>query len=385
MCRAPSSSRLKASLPQVARTVFIRGLLVVILMAVGGTGSLAQTDGTALFRTDRLSERVLLLTEISPMENIVVAVATQMGLVLVDATGSPYTAGLLRSVVEETFGRDDFAYLIQTHYHWDHAWGNSAFPEAMVVAHEGARAVVEADRTRLADILPRRRENLQELETQLLAMGDGSPERGALEERRDFQARSVRGMEGGFDIRDPDITFTDRLSLDLGDVTLDLTFFGRAHSGNDVLILIPEEEMVLTGDLFLDVGWLPLFAGQPVLDIPRWIDVLGLALDGEAEVSSVIPGHREAWSREKLDLWRGYIVDLWEGVNLTKAEGATLEDALARFPLPERFLYLRELGHTDEELNRFQRENVEAFWRQISEQGASLNAPALRLRMRQRL
>lgn len=348
------------------RTLLIQGILAAILLGAASSGALAQAGEAPLFRTQRLSEKVLLLTEISPMENIVVALATAKGLVVVDATGSPHTAGLLRGVIEEEFGRDDFAYLVQTHYHWDHAWGNAAFPEATIVAHAAAREMINRDRTLLPDILSNRRQHLREVEDELAALDQDSPERGPLELRRAFQERSVRGMEGGFDIRTPEITFTDRLELDLGDLTLHLAFFGRAHSGNDVLVQIPEEELLLTGDLFLDIGWLPLFAGLPDLDIPRWIKVLTVALDGEDPVSQVVPGHREAWSREKFELWRGYIVDLWEGVKLAKAEGGTLEEALGRFPLDERFDYLKDLDHTEEELVRFQRQNVEAFWRQLS-------------------
>jgi glyoxylase-like metal-dependent hydrolase (beta-lactamase superfamily II) len=341
-------------------------VLAVGLAAICVDGVRAQTPETPIFRMERLSERVLLLTEISPMENIIVALATEKGLVVVDATGSPVTATSLRESIEREFGRDDFAYVIQTHYHWDHAWGNVAFPGAVIIAQEGSRDLISRDRSRLADIVSNRRESLQDMEARLAGLDPNTAERANLQLRRDFSDRNLRGIEGGFDIRGADITFTDRLSLDLGDLTLELSFFGRAHSGNDILIQIPEEELLLTGDLFLDIGWLPLFAGQQVLDIPRWIEVLGQVLDGEAHVARVVPGHRETWSREKFDLWRGYIVDLWAGVNEASEEGATLEEVLARFPLGERFGYLKALGHTDEALDRFQRGNVEAFWRQLS-------------------
>ncbi|UCE08746.1 MAG: tetratricopeptide repeat protein [bacterium] len=101
------------------------------------------------------------------------------------------------------------------------------------------------------------------------------------------------------------------------------------------------------------------------LDIPRWIEVLGIVLDSDDKVKYVIPGHRKIWSREKLDMWRDYIVNLWEGVQTAKAEDLDLNKVIARFPLEEKYHYLKNLGHSDAALERFQRNNVIAFWRQL--------------------
>jgi tetratricopeptide (TPR) repeat protein len=121
----------------------------------------------------------------------------------------------------------------------------------------------------------------------------------------------------------------------------------------------------LTGDLFLDQRWVPLFAGQPRLDIDRWLAVLERTLDGPNPIDRVIPGHMDLWDAEKLDLWRDYIAYLWEGVKDAKDKGLTLEQAKPALPLPERCLYLKERGHDDERIRRFHEENIEAFWRQL--------------------
>ena len=48
-----------------------------------------------------------------------------------------------------------------------------------------------------------------------------------------------------------------------------------------------------------------------------------------------------------------------------KTSGKTIEQALERFPMGEKYYYLKDLGHTDEELKEFQERNVRAFWRQL--------------------
>jgi tetratricopeptide (TPR) repeat protein len=167
------------------------------------------------------------------------------------------------------------------------------------------------------------------------------------------------------------------MTWDLGDLTLKMYFFGRAHSGADIFILIPEEGILLTGDIFLDRNWLPLFAGQPQLDIPRWIEVLHTMLDGQDKLTKIIPGHLEFWTPEKLDLWRDYIVDNWTGLQKAKEEGLAFEAAAARLPLGEEYFYLRENGHSDARIQEFHQANLEAFWSQLVESAARLVQEAI--------
>ena len=323
-------------------------------------------------RTLKLSERVLLLTEDSPMENIIVALASQKGLVVVDTTGSPYTARLVRQRIEKEFGRSDFAYVLNTHHHWDHAWGNQVFPEAEVIGHELCLSRLAPDRSTLNQMTTSAQDRMTSLKARLDQLGAESEGASDLRRQASFQERIYTGLSTGFTPVTPHISFSDRLTLDLGDLTLKMFYFGRAHSGSDILIQVPEEGLLLTGDLFLDIGWLPLFAGTGVLDIPRWIDILSTTLDGGDEVTNVIPGHRKIWSRDKLDMWRDYIVNLWEGIKAAQSEGMDLEEIARRFPLEEKYHYLKELGHTETELSQFQRRNIEAFWRQLVPDAAAV-------------
>jgi len=343
----------------------LKSALVILLLSTCIAQTHAETEAEAPFRIQKLSDRVLLLTEISPMENIIIALNSQKGLVVVDVTGSPYTAGLVRKIVEKEFGRNDFAYVINTHYHWDHAWGNQVFNDVTIVGHDNCVEALLGDEADARNLVSRTQGIIQDLTERLQQADAKSEEAENLRADIAFRERLQKGLAEGFVSTPPSMTFTDRLTLNLGDMTLKLFYFGRAHSIADILIQIPEEELLLTGDLFLDIGWLPLFAGQPILDIPRWIDVLSTVLDGEDNVSRVIPGHRKPWSREKFELWRHYIVDLWTGVNRAKDEGLTFDQVLARFPLGPKFDYLKELGHTEERLQRYQSGNVEAFWRQL--------------------
>jgi len=325
----------------------------------------AQAKAETPVKVQRLSERVLLLMEDSPMENLVVAIATKKGIVVVDATSSPTTAALFRAAIEKEFKRNDFKYLILTHPHWDHALGCQSFPEASVIIHENGAPPLAGIGTAAERIVAGSRDRLNALNKEL-ATPNADPKRKAeIESDIAFRERIIKGLTAGFAPPPATLSFSDKMTLDMGDVSFHLHFFGRAHSGCDIFIHIPEEKILITGDIFLDKGWLPLFSGMDTLDIPRWIDVLNKLFADPAGFATVIPGHRGTWSREKLAMWKEYIETLWKGVQAAKNEKLTFAQAASRLPLAERYQYVKELGHSDEALQRFHRNNITAFWRQL--------------------
>ncbi len=337
----------------------------------------AQTDEDIPITIQRLSDRVLILSE-TVMSNNVVAVASERGIVVVDTSGLPSTAAKMRRIIEKEFGRSDFAYIINTHSNWDHSFGNQIFPDAIIIGHDNVIPGMARDK----DFVPRRIANLEQMfqkETaRLKSVPPGS------EEARNIQAylktleREIHDFKNVFVSTPPQITFDDRMVLDLGDITVKLDYFGRAHSTSDIFIHIPEEGIIMTGDLFLDQRWVPLFAGQPVLDIDRWLEVLRRALDGDDAPSKVIPAHMDIWEAEKLALWRDYIKTLWEGLKSAKEQGLPLEQAKEKFPLPEPYYYLRERGHSEERIRTFHQNNIEAFWRQLFISAADIVEDILR-------
>lgn len=333
---------------------------------------ISEVAGQSFIKVQRLSERVLVLTEESPMNNNVVAIATDKGLVVIDVTGSPYTASKMREKIVEEFGRSDFAYVIDTHHHWDHAWGNQVFADADIIAHERCPEQLLGDVQAVPRVVSSSREALADRESELSDLDPESDEAKEVKEDIEFRKRIIKGLSEGFKPTPPNIGFSDRMTLDLGNVTLKMFYFGRAHSGCDIFIMVPEEGILITGDIFLDQRWLPLFSGMNTLDIPRWIEVLGEILDGDDKLKKVIPGHKDLWSPEKLDLWRDYIVELWAFVNKTKERGYDLEHVLAQYSLKQEYYYLKDLGHDETAIQRFHERNIRSFWSQLFESAATI-------------
>jgi glyoxylase-like metal-dependent hydrolase (beta-lactamase superfamily II) len=350
------------------------GLVISLVLLVSTV--LPQAEDEIPIEVVRLSERVVVLKE-DIMGNNVTAIASKKGLIVVDTSGYPSTARKMRGIIEKEFNRTDFAFVINTHFHWDHTWGNQVFPEATIIGHADCPAMMDGDREYVVNRVQNLKRRLEEQKNKLAQADPDSREADGIRRSIRQVERDIKDHSEGFIMTPPQVTFNDRMTWDLGDLTLKMYFFGRAHSGTDIFIHIPEEGILITGDIFLDRRWLPLFAGQPELDIPKWIEVLHTVLDGPDKLTQIITGHLDLWTPEKLDLWRDYIVDLWNGLRKAKAEGLAFEAAAARLPLGEKYLYLRENGHSDARIQEFHRGNLEAFWSQLVESAARLVQDAI--------
>lgn len=332
----------------------------------------AAADEELPFEVQRLSDRVLVFKELSPWESNHVVIVSAAGLVLVDPGHTAVMGRLIREAVARELGRDRFAYVIDTHDHWGHTWGNSAFPEALVVGHESARRSMQADAANLERRAVYMRGQADLAATRLAEIDpDGDEARAARRERDHFDRLTAGLAEPGFTIQPPQLTFTDLLRLDLGDLSLELSYLGRGHSDSDITILIPEEKVLLLGCFFLEQGPLPVFGAQPVLDPDRWLTTFGAALDREPAIEHVVLGQHTVWPRERLAEMRDYIAWLWPAIQKLDAEGVGLDAAIARLPLDGHLTRLRQAGVSEEELARFHRTEVTALSRQVKESAAA--------------
>jgi glyoxylase-like metal-dependent hydrolase (beta-lactamase superfamily II) len=76
-----------------------------------------------------------------------VALAPQKGIVVIETSLIRSYDARIRQVIEKEFGRKDFKYLINTHYHHDHTCGNQIYSDATIVAHKNLLAGMREELT----------------------------------------------------------------------------------------------------------------------------------------------------------------------------------------------------------------------------------------------
>lgn len=204
-------------------------------------------------------------------------------------------------------------YLVNTHWHFDHTLGNAtyadAFPGLAIIAHRETRNQIRGYNPGWFERYPLRRARI----LTLLETGkrrDGTPLTD--DDRRALQAElagrdPVQAEFQALVDRAPGLTFTDELAVDLGGREVRLLHLGRGNTAGDIVVFLPKERIVATGDL-LDHP-IPYVGGGYPFDQVKTLTRLA-----ELDAGILVPGHgdvlRGEYARDFLRLFRDFLAQV---------------------------------------------------------------------------
>ncbi len=286
----------------------------------------------------RVSERVLLVWEYDYFQATnMVTLATPEGLVVIDTSVSRNQTRRLRPVIERELGRNDFRYLIATHIHNDHVFGSEVFPEAVFIAHERGYEEMAAEIRRIPELIARLKESRDYYADGVLHNPPDTEDGKALREGVAAFEQGITDLELGIQPRYPNVTFYDRMALHLGDLTIELYDFAGLHSNTDICILVPEEHLIMTGDMFWG-GFLPLIRSKAEPDIPRLLDNWRTVLAASNDSTMIITGHSDVpLTFEQFRDNYTYLARVWDDVRAARSAGTDLETFLAGYGFETHF------------------------------------------------
>lgn len=236
----------------------------------------------------------------------VTVVGGERGVLLVDTLGSSAAA---RSMVEgvRRLGAGEVVAVVNTHWHYDHAFGNdavlTAYGAVPVHAHETAAA----------------------------ELGQWGPEvqRRLAEDPAEPHAAEVAATR----LVLPNRTFSSARVLDLGDRAVELVHPGRGHTGGDLVVRVPDADVLLAGDLVEESA--PPSYGDDAWPL-EWPLSLDIALGLLTSCSVVVPGHGAPVDRDFVEQQRNEIGIVAETIRDLAGRGVPVSEALdaAEWPFP---------------------------------------------------
>ena len=228
-------------------------------------------------------------------QNIGVVLGRDAALVIDTRTTYPQAREILDDLRELTSAPVEV--VVDTHGHYDHAFGNAVFRPATIWGHVGCGPFMartgDARRPQLVAQLPDLAADLREVV-----------------------------------VDPPDRTFEEQVVVDVGDRQVELRYLGRGHTDHDAIVLVPGTGVLFAGDL-LEGGAVPSFGDSYPLDWPATVDRLMPLVERIA-----VPGHGDPdgpdWVAEQAAALHA-VADLGRRIAVGEIG---LEEALASNPYP---------------------------------------------------
>jgi tetratricopeptide (TPR) repeat protein len=280
-----------------------------------------------------------------------VVIVSEKGLVVLNSFWSETTAQRFKAGIIEALKRDDFLYLINMVDRLDLFGGNAAYRDIPIIGHKalldkykGKEAEIRAEIDDLVEMW-RWKENVAR--ERMPEHEPGSEQ--AITEQKWINTCKNRAneLEEGFSLVLPTETYEDRKTLNLGDLTLNLVWFGKAGYDGETVIIIPELNLAMIPGFIMHPHHLAPYpqAEFSELDVPRWIRILEEILEGESAVENVLCGanYTDLWSRDRARTHLRYIRELWNAVTKAEAEGKDLPEIHEQLSLENEFAFVKEM------------------------------------------
>jgi glyoxylase-like metal-dependent hydrolase (beta-lactamase superfamily II) len=217
------------------------------------------------------------------------------GVLVVDTRASHLEADELRSDLS-TLSKKPVRWVVDTHWHWDHTFGNARFPEAEIWGHALCRkAMVERGESMKDDAAAWLPDRLAEL-TEVV-------------------------------ITPPTKVFDDATKIDLGGPTATMRYHGLGHTDADIVVTVGEVSFL--GDL-VEEGAPPVFDdGYPL----SWPATLRSAL--EVGSDTIVPGHGDVLDGAAAQAQLQEIENVAAIARRCLQQGLPVEEAARLGPYPE--------------------------------------------------
>jgi glyoxylase-like metal-dependent hydrolase (beta-lactamase superfamily II) len=255
-------------------------------------------------RTIRLAENVYGYEEIRQpgFTTVSLFVVGADGVLIADGQGSPAATQRMLEEIRKVTPKPVRWYVVGSD-HGDHTAGNGVLPAGITyIVHAASRAQLGRDSVAAAAAHAR-------ATAEASAKGTAAP-----------APRVV--------VVPPVAMSADRQRVDLGGISVEVMFLGRAHTGGDLMVHLPREKILFMSEAYLNRVFPAMRSAYP----SEWVTMIDRALS--LEVTRFVPGHGfiedPATSREELIAFQQALRAVIAEVTRLKRLGLSVDDAITQ-------------------------------------------------------
>ena len=246
-----------------------------------------------------------------------------------DTFATPQAAQDLLNAAEQLTGHP-IRYVINSHKHGDHVWGNQVFSrDAQIISTITTRADMLKHANVNNEAFQIGLENdIQEMEAKHAREEDENKRRSQANEIA--TRREILAALPTFKRVMPDLTFEQQLTLHGSHRTAELLTYGGGHTASDAFLYLPDDQLIFMGDLLFVRTHPWMGDGNP----EEWVHILERV--EQLNFTLAVPGHGPRGAREDLTLNQHYISSICALAETCMSKGEALEEA-TKAKMPEPF------------------------------------------------
>jgi cyclase len=264
-------------------------------------------------------------------------------LVVFDSFTTPSAGHELRRQAESLTGKK-VKYLINSHYHGDHIFGNQAFSDTSIISTSLTREWCK-EKNKLNDVdqeIEAMKDYLNTLQNQIELTRDRVIKTSLTNQHNEMS--KVLDDLPDMQIVLPSVTFEGKLTIEGSRRKVELYCMGGAHTPSDTFMYVPDDKVAFMGDIVTEELHVPIYNPADFSNILMKVK--------EMEIEVFVPGHGNVGNGELLNKVAGYVTFLTNKSKAAVKKKVSLETFISTFETPSEYINWRGTNGIKDNLSK---------------------------------
>lgn len=249
-------------------------------------------------------------------------------LLVFDSLSTPSAGEELRRQAESLTGKK-VKYLINSHYHGDHVFGNQVFLDTTIVSTYVTEKLCK-EKNKIEDYKKEKQDMNQyllQLENQIDSTEDTIIKASLINQSQEMS--KVLDDLSQLQIVLPSLLFEEKLTITGSERTVELYCLGGGHSPSDTFMYLPNEKITFMGDLATEDLHVPIYNPEEFLSILKRVK--------QIDINIIVPGHGNVADFDLCDTLIDYLSFMIQHAKEALQRKLSLEEFVSEIAIPKEY------------------------------------------------